>query len=270
MVIDDGLVERVERASAEDAAAVVAPLTALDPGLRSTALPLAGGQIVLLGPRMFVNRAMAIGLGTPMTSEDLAQLVDLSEQVAVPPELEVCPWAHRSVLSLASSRGFRPAWFRSTLVCELGSDQVAQAEGVRIEAVEDLTALARWQEMAASGFGYSTEAERRTSDLYARAAFGVPGEHLYLAHLDGRPVGVATLTVNRTTATLGGMATLALARRRGVQAALIRHRLSAATRFGCDIAVSTAEPGKGSERNLLRRGFTVMYSKLGMRLAASA
>ena len=52
-----------------------------------------------------------------------------------------------------------------------------------------------------------------------------------------------------------GDATLPSARRKGWQSKLIRARLHAAQREGCDLAVACVLPGSGSHRNYEREGF---------------
>lgn len=264
--VDFTLVRQVERTAADDAVALAGALATVEPGSGSTAVSLAGGQVVLLGPGMFVNRGLGMGLETPMRSEDLTCLERLSERVGVPAEVEVCPWADPSVLRLTAPRGFHPAWFRSTLLRRVeGGETVTSTHAVIVEQVDDDAGLATWQQIAAAGFGYSTATQRRASDLYASAAFSLPGERLYVASIGDLPVGVAALTVNGGIATLGGMATVPSARRRGVQGVLIRYRLGVAADLGCQLAVSTATPGGDSERNLLRNRFSILYSKLALR-----
>ena len=55
------------------------------------------------------------------------------------------------------------------------------------------------------------------------------------------------------------MTTLPSERRRGVQAALIAHRVRLAVDAGCDLVVSSTVPANPSERNLVRAGFRPLY-----------
>ena len=93
----------------------------------------------------------------------------------------------------------------------------------------------------------------------ALAAHAVAGATAYLADLDGAPVGCAALTPERGIGWLGGAATVPSGRRRGVQGALVRHRMAVAAAAGCDLAVVTAMPAGDSARNLARLGFTLAY-----------
>ncbi len=77
---------------------------------------------------------------------------------------------------------------------------------------------------------------------------------------DGRSVGCASLTIHNGVATLGGMSTVPSERERGVQRAMILHRLRVARDRGCDVVTSSAAPGGTSERNLIRHGFVPWFT----------
>ena len=69
------------------------------------------------------------------------------------------------------------------------------------------------------------------------------------------------MTIFEDVATLGGMSTIPAERGRGVQAALILHRLGLAKQAGCTIATSTTVVGGASERNVQRFGFEPNHVK---------
>ena len=121
--------------------------------------------------------------------------------------------------------------------------------------------LGVWQDVAASGFGVGEGEPRRVSDAFAKAAAVVDAAGFLLARDgdDGRPLGCASVTIRDGLATLGGMTTLPSERRRGVQAALIAHRLRLASEAGCDLVASSTVPANASERNLARAGFRPLY-----------
>ena len=93
----------------------------------------------------------------------------------------------------------------------------------------------------------------------ARAAHAVAGATAYLADLDGAPVGCASLTPRERHRLARRGGDRAVGRRRGVQGALVRHRMAVAAAAGCDLAVVTAMPAGDSARNLARLGFTLAY-----------
>jgi MOSC domain-containing protein YiiM/GNAT superfamily N-acetyltransferase len=79
--------------------------------------------------------------------------------------------------------------------------------------------------------------------------------HRYVAELDGRTVGAASLHVHHHVAWLRAATVLPEARGRGIQRALIGARLADAVRLGCDLAGSLAEAGGVSAANLERLRF---------------
>ncbi|MFP5369236.1 MAG: hypothetical protein ACLGI3_00575, partial [Actinomycetes bacterium] len=262
MVVGAEAVARVERVAGRSLAALVGPLGQLDDRLHPTAVPVGGGQLVLLGPGMYVNRGLAFGHGVEITDADLETVEALSERVGVPAEVEVSPWAHPSLLAVAVRRGFQPSGFRTTLLRPVAREAVDRSDVVAVEEVCDDRGLAVWQEVAATGFGYTTTEQRRVSDVYTTAVHRLGESRLYVGRIGSDAVAVAALTIREQVAILGGMTTVPAARGRGVQTDLIRVRLAAAARGGCDIAMVTAAPGSASERNLLRNGFSIAATTL--------
>jgi GNAT superfamily N-acetyltransferase len=95
---------------------------------------------------------------------------------------------------------------------------------------------------------------------WALAAATAPDYESFVARIGDRIVGVGSLSARGGVAWIGGGATLARWRGRGVHSALIAARLRRAARLGCRWAwaeTAAPEPGRpqGSRRNLLRLGF---------------
>lgn len=79
-----------------------------------------------------------------------------------------------------------------------------------------------------------------------------PHRSLFLAELDGRPVGAASLHLHARTGWLRGAVVEPEARGRGIQRALIAARVKHAIEKGCDLVGSWAEPDGPSSTNLER------------------
>jgi N-acetylglutamate synthase-like GNAT family acetyltransferase len=77
----------------------------------------------------------------------------------------------------------------------------------------------------------------------------------------GSIVACASLRIDGRLAQLCGTATVPAMRRRGLQTALVRHRLAAAAAAGCDLAVVTTAPGSKSQQNMARAGFELLYAR---------
>jgi ribosomal protein S18 acetylase RimI-like enzyme len=84
----------------------------------------------------------------------------------------------------------------------------------------------------------------------------------YLARVDGAVAGGATLALREGVAGLFGASTLPAFRNRGLQTALLRQRLARAMAEKCDLAVCIAQPGSISQRNVVRQGFSALYTRV--------
>jgi GNAT superfamily N-acetyltransferase len=75
-------------------------------------------------------------------------------------------------------------------------------------------------------------------------------------------VAAAAMDVDAGLATFIGDAAVVRARGRGLQLALIRHRLQRAAQLGCDLASASVLPGSSSNRNYERAGFQMIYARI--------
>jgi GNAT superfamily N-acetyltransferase len=259
------LIARVEQVNAKNSVAFALALSAVDPGWGTETLAVAGGQLVLCGPGLYVNRAIAAGIAEPLRDADVGLIIDRSAAVGVPASVEVTPATHAGSIAQLESHGF---------VHDAGSDVTSlvrpldhvpdqlSREGITVVSVAERS-LREWQDTSALGWGHVTDEARRAADVFAAAASAVDGDGMLIAidASDGRALGVASMTLCDEVATLGGMSTVPAERGRGVQAALILHRLALAKAAGCTIAASTAVVGGASERNVQRFGFRATHVK---------
>lgn len=208
---------------------------------------------------MYLNQALIVGIDEELQPADLDLVTARSEAHGVAPAIEVTPTTRPGSLQRIHERGYvhQPDADISCLTRSVTGPAVDGPDDVEVRPVETAADLALWQETSAHGWGHETAAARRTSDAFAAAANALDREHMVIAvdRSDGRPIGCASMTVREEVAMLGGMSTLPADRRRGVQAALLRHRLAEAARLGCELAVTTAARGGPSARNLERHGF---------------
>ena len=259
-----GLIERITAACAEGAAAHARALATQDPTWGTEVFALAGGFAVLCGPGLYVNRAIGIGLGgCTVSPDDLAELERRSAAVGVPASIDVVPTNDSRLLALAAERGYalaRMLTFHARPV-RPGDRELASPDPAIVVRRVGGDLLGTWQEVCAVGFDVGDGIGRRASDAFGTAAAAVDGGALVLAVSadDDRPLGCANMHIVGGVAILGGMSTLPAERRRGVQAALIAHRLEMAADAGCDLAVSSTAPANASERNVTRAGFRPLF-----------
>ncbi len=261
--VDRQLAVRVERHWAEDE---VVFSRALADSWRAQTFSLADGEVVLDGPGLFVNRALGLGIDAAVGDLELDELERRSAAAGVAAQVEVTGVTRPGLIELLHARGYVESGRTSVLFMRLVDHrpEPMAPTGLTIELVDDVT-LPTWRETAAAAWGHDAPDRRSVSDAFANAAHVVdePGLMLARSDADGRPVGCATLKVRNDMATLGAMSTLPNERKRGVQTALVRHRLDLAARLGADLAVTSVAAGSNSERNLQRLGFTRSHTKVG-------
>ncbi len=252
----------IERIWTEDAVQLANAVADLDPSWGTTVFDLVDGVAVLCGPGLYVNRALGLGLDRDPSDQDLAHFEARALEVGVLPSVEVCEATRPSLPTMLLSRGYAEDGRTSALVHDL-VDVPRPDPAVAVELC-GVDGLAAWQDAAAAGWGHETVERRRASDVYAAAAATVddPGLMIARSAADGSVLGCATLKIGNGIGTIGGMSTLPQERGRGVQAALIHHRLNLATDAGCRYVTTSAEAGSASERNLLRHGFRLSHTKV--------
>ena len=267
--VETSVEHRIEFTAARHALDFAEQLRTTEPGWRTESFPLAGGQVVLSGRGLFVNRGLAVGLDRAMTEADFELLEHRSRSIGVMPTLEVSPGADPSVGALSARRGYVTVSSTTVLTYRLPHVNTEPPnEEIRVTEIGP-ERLPLWQEIAAQGWSRLSRERRRASDAWVAAASQVPGEVLFVARdaRDSRPLGCASLSVRDGLAVLGGMSTLPAERGRGVQTALIRERLDAALARGCDLAATTVTPDGASERNVIRFGFTPAYRNVYIQAA---
>ncbi|MGO0575866.1 GNAT family N-acetyltransferase [Ornithinimicrobium panacihumi] len=259
------MASRLELVDALNAVALAGALAEQDRSWGTETLAVAGGYLVLSGRGLYVNRAIAAGITEPLEAADIELVMERSAAAGVRAEIEVTPVTHPQSLAALRSYGFGPDAGAGTSVHVYPLDRLpAQLShpGVRMAPVNERS-LEEWQEVSAAGWGHESESARGAADAFARAAHAVDGDGMIIAldEVDGRPLGCASLTIREDVATLGGMSTLPAERGRGVQAALILHRLGVARDASCSLAMATTALGGASERNLQRFGFVTTHIK---------
>lgn len=117
-----------------------------------------------------------------------------------------------------------------------------------------------WTLTVAQGFSENFPVTQEILDVMKAFGSG-PAVTCFLARIGGEIAGGATLSMRDGVAGLFGSSTLPAFRRRGVQTALLRERLKRAANAGCDLAACLTQPGSGSQRNVMREKFTVLYTR---------
>jgi hypothetical protein len=179
--------------------------------------------------------------------------------------VETCPLADASLIGHFGKRGYRVTEFSNVMALPLDGAYRAQNQsepprGLVIEQV-DHGQVDLWTLTVSQGFAEKGPVVPEIVEVMRMFALS-PGVECYLARVDGKAAGGGTLAIRDGVAGLFGASTLPAFRKRGVQTALLHARLARAAEAGCDLAVCLAQPGSTSQRNLVRQGFTVLYTRV--------
>lgn len=259
MKIDRALVCRVEGSGAVIAIQQAEAIAAIAPESGAAARAFDGGALVSFGPGRYVNRAMGIGLGGTGADEVVDALDAFYRERAMAPSLELAPWADASVIQLLGARGYRTERFRNVYAAALPVSAPPRPTAHVIEPVSAATGTAR-KEILADGAPVGTDA-RRISDEMCDAAATMRDSRPFVAMVDGEAVACGSLTIADGVGWLGAAATRPSHRGRGLQTALLRHRLGLAHELGCELAAATALPDGQSASNLVACGFQLLYTQ---------
>lgn len=220
-----------------------------------------GGIAMFAGVNSPVTQAEGLGLNGPVSEEEFERMEEFFRSRESAVVIEVCPMADTTFIEALGKRGYRVVEFSNVLIREIwpGETYASTPPGIAVrkpEAGEERL----FAETMARGFADYFEA---TEELIAttQGFFSGAAVHPYLVFMDGKAAAGGTLTVRNGVAGLLGSSTLPEFRRRGIQSGLIGVRLRDARAAGCDLAMSITLPGSGSQRNLERQGFRVVYTR---------
>lgn len=255
------LARELEFAEAEVAVCGAETMRELQPEVGTAVLEVAGGYAVYCGANSPVTQAVGLGLNGAVSAEEFDRLEDFYVSRNEPVRVETCPMADASLFSLYRERGYGVTEFSNVMARPIdSSEQWPEPQGIEIwKATREEMDL--WTLTVAQGFAENYPVTEEI--IRVMKVFGLSrGMECYLAKIDGKVAGGATLSLRGKIAGLFGASTLTDFRNRGVQTALLRMRLQRAAEAGCEIGVSLAQPGSHSQRNITRLGFRTLYTRV--------
>lgn len=266
-----GLARRIEQMGVDDLAAYAAEARSSGIYPDATTFRLGGGGAYWYSPGNIVNGSFGLGMNGPVEQEEIAALIAFFEDHGgEPAKVDVCPYADPSLRRWLAEYGFVATDFETVLYQPLGAG-VAEGDGSVAGAADGTpevrlasTAAERelWATLEARGF--MDDAADETGLILARAIALRTDSLPFIGYLDGEPAGTGMLVIKDGVAMFNGDSTLPAMRGRGVQTAILAHRLAYAREAGCDLAVIEASPGGISERNQQRAGFRVAYTRVSL------
>jgi hypothetical protein len=265
-LLDLALARRIELAEAHAAVHCASALEQLPSGAQAAVERIAGGFAMYCGANSPVTQAIGLGLDGPVGEAEFNRLEEFYRSRNEAVRVETCPLADASLIRHFGERGYRVTEFSNVMVLPLngsGLSNVATTDlpaGVTIERIGN-EQMDLWTLTVAQGFSENFPVTHEILGVMKMFALG-SNVQCYLARVDGAVAGGATLALREGVAGLFGASTLPVFRNRGVQTALLKERLVRAVAGKCDLAVCIAQPGSISQRNVTRRGFSVLYTRV--------
>jgi hypothetical protein len=260
------LARRIERAECGLLADAASAAQRRDRAVGALALPLGGGIATWTGPGSPFNKVAGLGGAEPPAEAALETVEAEFRARGTAVQVELSNLADPSIGARLTRRGYALVGFENVLGLALPAVGVPNVPSIEVTE-SGPEELETWLDVVVAGFaspdtqGVSSHEEFPRDVLRTALADLAASGRLrrYLARIDGRLAGVASLRVTDGVAQLCGSATIPAERRSGVHTTLLGARLAAAT--GCDIAVVTTAPGSRSQQNVQRLGFGLLYSR---------
>ncbi len=242
----------LERAFAHNLLDFIRTADEFAPSIGAVAIACGGGIAAFLGDDSPLTTVK--GVGPALAACDVETAEEFfrrhGSQRAV---FELAPWMDPGAVELLTLRGYEVAGTEDVVVHKLPFlDAPPSNPVVSVSAGEWPALMLRINEPS----------EIPSWHLLAEVSAVLPGV-VRLGVLDdhGIPISCAELVPALDVAILGNDATLASARGRGAQQATIRQRLHYASALRFKIAAAEVASGSTSERNYLRCGFSVAYTR---------
>jgi GNAT superfamily N-acetyltransferase len=223
-------------------------------------LEIGGGVAAFFGEGSPLSGVRGLGMDGPLRDGEAESLETFFRTRGAKVAVSLCPYADASVVAALGDRGYRLAECEQVFVRPVEAARGPLPEGIEIERVPPEGADA-WALTVAQGFVGAMEvpAEARAVGM---ALFHAPRVACFHARVGGVIAGAGAVDIANGVASFFAASTVPRFRRHGVQRALLEARLAHAAGEGCDLAMVSAAPGSGSERNVARSGFHPVYTRV--------
>jgi ribosomal protein S18 acetylase RimI-like enzyme len=260
--VDKALARRLESAEEMPQVDCARMFQQLRPEVDAAFEPICGGHMIFAGLNSPIAHAAGLGFDGPVTADDLDRLEAFYRSHSAPAQLDLCPLTDPSLLELVSARRYTIAELNNVLYRVLDfTEPVAVPSGVEIRPGRPEEA-SLFSDLVSRSFFEKGDAPEGFADMLA-PLFRFP-EALALVASVGRvrvAAAAGRIIPEHRVFALFGAGTLPQFRGRGIQTALLRTRMKAAAAAGCELAVVVTRGGTTSERNCVRLGFRIAYSK---------
>ncbi|MEM8875193.1 MAG: GNAT family N-acetyltransferase [Planctomycetota bacterium] len=219
-----------------------------------------GGAACYLHPGSWMNNTHGLGHRGPIDAEVLEQVTAFYAERGVPAQLDLAHTVAMPALPVLAEAGYRMSDIDDVYRLDLPAKLPEPDASIVVREVSRAEAGEAWLLLSHRAACGDEQAEPTAAEAEeTRRVMEHPRSRLFVAEIDGVPVGTAGLETADPVAALFAGATLPSVRRRGVQRALIIARLRAANASGCAVATIGSEPAGPTARNVERLGFTLGF-----------
>jgi ribosomal protein S18 acetylase RimI-like enzyme len=260
--VDKALARRLESAEEMPQVDCVRMYQQIRPEMGAAFEPICGGHMMFAGLNSPIGHAAGMGFDGPVKDADLDRLETFYRSHGAPAQLDICPLTDPSLLELVKARGYGITELNNVLYRVLEPvETVRVPPGVRIRPGKPEEA-AQFSDIVSRSFFEKGDAPAGFADMLA-PLFQFPEALTFVASADENPVAAAAgrIIPEHRVFALFGAGTLPEFRGRGIQTALLQTRMKAAAEAGCELFVVVTQGGSVSERNCVRLGFRIAYSK---------
>src|SRR5947207_2128122 len=149
--------------------------------------PLAGGTLCFDGPGSHCNQAVNLAMSGPITGPEIDHFISFYQSRGFQPQLELCPFAHDSLIEGLALRGFVIKGFETVLARDMSLAPPQQSfPDITISQLnpDDENQVETFLKIVVDGFGVpSIDSFRKL----AIKALRYPNTFAYLASIDGTP-----------------------------------------------------------------------------------
>jgi GNAT superfamily N-acetyltransferase len=227
---------------------------------------ICGGHMVFAGVGSPIGRAIALGFDGKVCPADLDRVEEFYRSRGAAAQVDVSPLNDLSLLELLKQREYAIWELNQVLYRKLDDVGASTVEiaGAHIRPGNPQEA-ALFADVVSRSFFPEGDAPETIREALT-ALFQMEGALPFIAEINGRCVacGAGLIIPEHRIFALFGAGTLPEFRGRGLQTAILKARMAAAARAGCEYAVIVTQGGTTSQRNAERLGFRVAYSKATM------
>lgn len=229
-------------------------------------LKIDSGSALFAGIGSPVTQAFGLGLGNTFDPECINTLEQFYATHQSATDIEVAQIADLRLFATLIERQYRLIEVSNVQAIALAHDETA-SERERLAAKVTLKQMQSDElqiasRLIAAGFAEHDDAESPSeiADVL-QSWLTLPHASCYIATVEGKPAGGGSLIIHDGVAYLGGASVLPRYRGRGIQTALVAHRLQEALRRGCDIGMVVTQPMSISHKTMERHHFHIVYSR---------